>query len=205
MRRPFELMFVNASSVQRTVCVHFTLEACDLPGIRSLAWLVARAAPTTVVAFRWCLEYAFTWAYTGLLTPGTLFTPVQVWPAGGWRGNEVTLTSLRGRHSFAAQKHGTDRDSLTIVQDAAVVADAVSVGIGIDALPAFAFQARPRTKSSVPTASLACRVAVGEFVQGEVLDTRSLSHSALVPLTTESPSITATLGAKLRWTIAPTA
>jgi rhizosphere induced protein len=205
MRPPFELIFANDSSGPRTVCLYLTLEDPDVPGVRSLAWLVARAAPTTEVAFRWCAGYAFTWANTGLLRPGAVFTPVQVWSAGPPRGNEVTLTCWRGTHQFRAQKHGPDRKTLVIVQDAAVLPDEVSVGIAVGATPAFAVQARPRTALVLPPPSLACRIAAGDFVQGEALDHSSIRHSALVPIAPETPSITATLDADLQWAIAPTA
>lgn len=198
-RAPFELIFVNASKRPRTACIYLTSEHT---AVRSLAWLVEGAAPTTEVAFSWHADYAFIWARTGLLSPGTVFTPVQTWPVGRCHRNQVTLTSFRGAHRFAAHTQASDRESLVIVSDATVAAGEVAVGIAVGDAPALAVQAHPRTTVTLAPPTLACRIATGDFVAGEVLDADALQKSAALPFTSRTRSLEATLGPDLRWTVA---
>jgi hypothetical protein len=194
MGEPFELTFVNGSRRPRTACVYLSVEDSHVPDVRSLAWLVAGAAPTTEVAFTWRLDFAFTWAETGPLSPGTVFMPVQVWAAGSGFGNEVTLSCQRGRHFFTRRGHDPAREGLFVRQDAAVLPAEASVGIAIDGTPAFAVQAHPRSVFALPPPSLACHVAIGDIVQGEVLDPAAIRRSAAVPM---AKTMRVTLGSDL--------
>ena len=202
MREPLELIFVNDSKRPRTACIYLTSEHT---AVRSLAWLVEGAAPTTVVVFSWYAEYAFTWARTGPLSAGTVFTPVQTWPVGRCRRNQVTLSCFRGAHRFTAHTHAADPDSLVVVSDETVIGGEASIGIAVGDAPALAVQAHPRTAVILPRPPLTCRIATGNFVPGQVLDPDALRKSAALPFAPDTRSLTATLHGEATWEVAESA
>ena len=198
MREPFELIFVNASKRPRTACIYLT---SGNTAVRSLAWLVEGAAPTTELVFSWYADYAFTWARTGPLLPGTVFTPVQTWPVGRCRRNQVTLSCFRGAHRFTTHTHAPDPDGLVVVADDTVASGEASVGIAISDAPALAVQAHPRTTVTLPPPPLTCRIATGDFVPGQVLDLNALHKSVALPFAPDVRSLTATLHGELTWAV----
>lgn len=196
----FSILFKNDSGAAGTAVLYQ-----PLPDTEVLVWLSKYAYPGTTVSFEWQVEYGFVWSESGRLGPGVVVAASQYQPADLQENNLISL-AYDGKHDafhFEDQTSGGPSGSLSIRAEGSVPFDTAAVGIGIAGAATAVVPAKPNlitTFSPRPH----FWIAFGSFIQGEVLDLKTLANPAQVTFQPSMYSMTAILNKDGKWAIRPT-
>ena len=194
MAQTYTVNFSNQSNSSGTACLYQALS-----NIASLAWLSSSGMNFPL---RWTDDYGFTWAQTGVLSPGVIYNPNKYSGVNLQSTNQETHTVSDGMMRFIDQGAGPQPGTLYIQQDGTIPANQVSVGIGMSGRPVLAVQARPNTMITFPTPPRYW-ITFGSFQQGQVLPIDSLTNRAQIVFPAGVFSMTATFNANGIWTVQP--
>ena len=196
----YSLTFANDSCNGADVCIY--QEDPDLSNSRvmSLAWFTKFAWPTTRIKFTWTLDYSFVWDRTGTLEAGVVFNASQDWGANLSTTNQVTLTYDENAFTFRNQTAGGRQGSLYITEDGTIPLQVGSVGIGMSGAGTFVSQAQPNWEL-VFTPHPTYWITFGNYTQGQVLDTLSISNAAEIQFPDNVYDMNAILNRNNTWTI----
>jgi hypothetical protein len=199
----YSLIFKNNSTNNGYACVFQQHPDQKEKNLMSLAWFSKFAHTTTVLEFKWTIDYSFVWSRTGKLKAGVLFTASQNWDADLSSKNKITLTYESQAFTFKDQCSGPGEGSLYIYEDGSIPKDMGSVGIGMGGSGTFVQQAQPNWNLEfIPHPQY--WIAFGNYLPGEVLDVQSMSNTKQVPYANSIYSMTAMLDENNKWHISPT-
>lgn len=203
----YSLIFQNNSVNAGSAAVYQTDPNIGVPNIMSLAWFSKFTLPTTNVVFQWTIDYSFVWSQTGTLKPGVVFLASQNWQADLSSTNQVTLTYQNspqgGAYTFQNQGPGPQQGTLYIVEDNTVPLSQASVGIGMSGAGTFVTQAQPNLQLTF-TPHPQYWITFGNYTQGQVLDTGSITNPGKIQFPPGVYSMSALLNRDNTWTIQPT-
>ncbi|WP_198406898.1 hypothetical protein [Nocardia terpenica] len=208
----YTLRVANDSRNIFDMCVFQEDPNLGVSDVKSLAWFVKTAAPTTVVTFRWTLDYSFIWSETGRLIPGVYFDASQVWPADPnnnepsshkYAGNQIHFTREQNAYTFESKEYqGATSGTLYIQQSDSIPHDAASVGIGMSGSGTFGVQAQPSLNLSF-TPHPKYYLSAGSFNEGEVLDIGVVTDKVQIDFPSNIYSMNATLNEDNKWDVEP--
>jgi hypothetical protein len=159
-----------------------------------LAWLTRSAAPSAEVTFTWSVDYSFVWSETGVINSGVNFSGRQVIPADPDKLNTVELAvDNYGATYFKPPSGSGTAGTLTVVQDAEVVPDRTSVGIGMSGSGTTVVPAAPN-KTAVFRLHPNYWVVFGNYQAGEVIDVEDTTGAVEVTYPDGITSRTVTIG-----------
>lgn len=200
MSQQYTLTVQNNSRNFGNICVYQTLPDLDDPTLMSLAWFSESAHPTTLVQFRWTIDYAFIWDETGPLVPGVVFEASQTWPANLTSNNSITLTSSRDTLTFKEQVTAGRQGTLYVHNDATVPFDTASVGVAMSGAGTFVKPAQPnRSYNFTPHPEY--WVTFGDYEVGEVLDIGSITNAQKIVFSPNVYHASAILNVDNTWTV----
>ena len=128
----YTMTFVNNSANSWNFCCYQKDPGVLSQGALSAAWFVAPIVhPTTVIKFKWSIDYGLSWAKSGVISPGIIYNASQNWSVT-YAENSVTLTKIGGSYTFENQRRQDPGFAFIIVQDGTVVRqDGVGIGISM--------------------------------------------------------------------------
>jgi hypothetical protein len=208
----YTLRVNNNSTNMVDMCTFQKDPNIGVPNVMSLAWFAKTAWPSTNLAFRWTIDYSFSWSETGELKPGVYFDASQTWPADPSvdgvstdrsGGNQIGFSHESNAYRFTSTPTpGAQTGSLYIKQDAKIPLKQASVGIGMAGSGTFAVQSQPNLNLTF-TPHPKYFLAAGTFTQGEVLDVGSITNPVEIRFPANVFSMTATLNEDNTWTVVP--
>ncbi|ROP58193.1 hypothetical protein EDF81_3357 [Enterobacter sp. BIGb0383] len=200
MPQKYSLNVSNYSRNYGSICVYQTNPNIDDPRLLSLAWLVARAHPTTRVSFQWSIDYSFVWDETGHLAPGVIFDASQNLTADLTTSNSVDFINEKGVLTFANQRVSEHAGTLYVRSGNSVPFDYAAVGMGMSGAAVFVRSAQPNiTYAFQPGQAL--WVTFGNYEQGEVLDVESITNAQQINFSPNVFSVDVTLNIDNVWTV----
>src|SRR5262249_15897636 len=147
------------------------------PNAVSLAWFTKFSNPNSKVKFTWTLDVGLSWADTGELAAGVVYTASETFaPSDHSNNNQVTL-DYNGAYLFSEFKQGPDplpRMYLSETGNIPTVSSA-SVGVTMAGSTIYAVQARPNQKLTF-TLKPSYYLAYGSFEEGQVLDVSTINN-----------------------------
>lgn len=166
----------------------------------AIAWFskYSNPGPNVLVKFSWTVDYGFSWADTGALSPGILYDASD--SRSSSPGNNLIRLGYNGAYFFYDQGAGPDPDRLYVGEDATVPTQATaSVGITMSGSTVYATQARPNTNLTLsPHPSY--YLAYGNFLPGEVIDVSTISNPLKLEYDTGVYALYTTLNKDDTWT-----
>ncbi len=169
------------------------------PNALSLAWFskFSNPSPTARVQFQWNLDTGFSWAETGELQPGIVFTASETFdPTGG--NNKITL-DYNGAYQFVDPTQGPDPDRFYLAESRNIpIKSDAAVGVTMGGSTVYAVQARPNqnlTFSPHPRYFL----AYGSYLPGDVIDVSAINNPLELVYPTGIYALTTTLNADGSW------
>ncbi|MDR1124659.1 MAG: hypothetical protein LBM64_01145 [Deltaproteobacteria bacterium] len=181
----YSLTFSNNSDRPGIICLYLRPDGQDGGDAPlSLAWRTALVPLGGQAEFSWQANYAFAWAESGKLAPGSVFEAVQMLPTDPARPRKsaIALNYRWGAYTFEPTERRADEGALCIFSEAAVPEGLAAVGICLAGKPALAWNTMPNHRF-IFRPSYRCWAAFGDFEPGEVLDVNRLSgaHEARFP------------------------
>ncbi len=144
MTANYTLNVRNESTESGTFAIYQQDPNVNSPNTLTLAWLSAKAHPTTTISFTWNTQMSFVWrrdihaGETG-----------QTWDAELVDQNEVTFTKDDGAYTFSDQRSSQGNvGSFMIVQDGTVVSHEAFVGMGMSGSPTFMIPSEPNLQAT---------------------------------------------------------
>jgi len=177
MNTHYTLQVNNDSLQSGDFCIFQTMPEINIANIVSLAWLSKAASPTTKLLFQWQTDLDFVWTNATTAQSGATVSACQSWPATTIKNNKVELDKVNGAYGFTNQTTSDSPGNLIIEQRPNVLANEISVGIGMGGKATFAVPSQPNMQimmSPKPNYWL----CFGSFKQGESVDVASISKYA---------------------------
>jgi len=203
MSTVYSLRIINNSDQSGDFCLYQVNPKVRDPYIMSLAWFSKRAFPKTSLMYEWALDYDFTWANTGSLKQGVIFTPSQLINGGLNHDNMITFTQENGSPQFKDLATNPAFEGLQRIEcDGTTVRHQTAIGVGVSNLPAFARQSEPNMGFSF-SPQVQYRLTFGYYQQGEALNLDQISHFTIIDFPPNVYSMTATLNPNNTWTVQP--
>jgi len=171
------------------------------PNALAIAWFSKYSNPgaNVTVKFTWTLDWGFSWADVGKLTPGVLFEATDQVPIKGSQDNQITL-DYNGAYRFMSQQAGADPNRFYLAESATIpVNSPASVGITLGGKTVYAAQARPNTNLTF-SPHVSYYLAYGNYAPGDVLDVSSINNPLKLEFGTGVYSLHTTLNANDSWT-----
>ena len=174
----YTLTVTNNSTQTGCFCIFQEQPDVNMPGITTLAWLAKPAHPSTLLEFEWGLDYNFVWSKSTNLRPGTIVKTSQAWDANLSTLNKVKFDLASGAYTFSDQAQGAHEGNLYIEQTKRVSSNDASVGIGMSGKGTFLVPSQPNM-NIIMTPKPTYWLVFGDFKEGEVLDTTTITETAL--------------------------
>jgi len=168
------------------------------PNAMALAWFskYSNPGPLATVKFDWSIDWGFSWADTGELSPGVHYAASEVLPADGF--NKITLDYNRA-YLFTDPENAGDPSRFYIEESPTIPVNSnASVGITMAGQTVYAVQARPNsnlTFSPHPVYYL----AYGNYSEGLVLDLSSINNPLELKYDTGINALAVTLNPDDSW------
>ncbi|MBE9468870.1 MAG: protein rhiA [Bacteroidetes bacterium] len=199
----YKLNFKNNSTQKGNVCIYQTDPDLGVHDVMSLAWFAKSACPTTMLQFKWNVDYCYTWSRQGELIPGIVYKAAQTWNADLANKNAVDFvkdTSINA-YTFENLTAGPEDGSLYIYEKRNVGANECAVGIGMSGSGTFVVNAQPNMQLQF-TPHPKYWITFGTFEQGEVLDIEKITATAQeVAFPINRYSINVSLNEDNTWTV----
>ena len=168
------------------------------PSALALVWFAKFSNPGGKVRFTWSVEWGFSWAETGTLTPGIEFIPSELFDASSGH-NMVTFDYQGGVYRFSNPASGPDPSRLYLNESAGIpMSSHASVGVAMAGHTVYAAQARPNMQL-VLSAHPRYYLAYGNYQQGEVIDANTISNPLALVFPTGVYALNTTLNADGSW------
>lgn len=200
MAYTYSLNVINHSSHSDSFMVFQNDPGSFAPNALALAWFskFSNPGPNVMVKFTWTIDWGFSWADTGTLSPGVIFNASDKVSASPTT-NKIPL-SYNGAYQFGAQTAGADPNLFYIAEDGSIpVSSSASVGITMSGSTVYAAQARPNTNITA-TPHPVYYLAYGKFEPGQVIDISTVNSPLMLPYDTGVYSLSTTLNPDDTWT-----
>ncbi len=196
----YTLTIHNNSTHSGTFCIFQKEPDMNMPDIFTLAWLTKKSHPTSEINFEWEFEYNFVWSKSTTLAPGNHIESSQTWNANLSTLNQVNLDYTEGAYSFNDIRQGSEHGSLSINQSSQVIQHDACVGIGMAGKATLVVPTQPNTEIEF-TPKPTYWLIFGDFKEGEVIDTTTVTKNALKLEFNASKKLNVSLNADNTWTI----
>jgi hypothetical protein len=176
MSYQYSLTIVNNSAHSDSFMLFQNDPGSFAPNAMAIAWFTkySNPGPNVTVKFTWQVDWGFSWADTGTLAPGVIFSASDTRSASP-STNMIPL-SYNGAYRFGAQTAGPDPTRFYIAEDGSIpVSSSASVGITMSGSTVYAAQARPNTNITA-TPHPQYFVAYGSFEPGQVIDISTVNN-----------------------------
>lgn len=196
----YSLTIVNHSAHSDSFMVFQNDPGSFAPNALALAWFAkfSNPGPNVSVKFTWTIDWGFSWADTGTLSPGVIFSASDQRSASPTT-NMIPL-SYNGAYQFGPQTAGADPNLFYIAEDGSIpVGSSASVGITMSGSTVYAAQARPNNNITA-TPHPQYYVAYGSFQPGQVIDISTVNNPLQLNYQTGIYSLSTTLNADDSWT-----
>lgn len=200
MSYEYSLTIINHASHSAYFMVYQNDPGTFDPNAKALAWFskYSNPGPNVTVKFTWTVDWGFSWADTGELTRGVVYSATDK-VAATQTTNQISL-DYNGAYMFTNQQAGPDPNRFYIAETGNIPVNAsASVGITMSGSTVYATQAQPNytiTASPHPV----YWVAYGNYEEGEVIDVSSINNPLALPYDTGIYSLTTTLNPDNTWT-----
>jgi hypothetical protein len=165
----------------------------------ALAWFskYSNPGPNITVKFTWTVDWGFSWADTGTLSPGIVFDASDKVPIS--TGNNKITLDYNGAYQFTNQQAGADPNLFYIAETTNIpIKSSASVGITMSGSTVYAAQARPNTNITA-TPHPKYYLAYGNYQEGEVIDISSVNNPLPLNYPAGVYSLSTTLNANDSW------
>jgi hypothetical protein len=200
MSHQYSITVTNHARQPNYFMVYQTDPGSFAPNALALAWFSKYSNPgdNSVTNFAWEIDWGFTWADTGTLSPGITYAASDLVPAEGVIKNQVTL-DYNNAYLFKNLTRGENPDRFYIQETGNIpINSTASVGIAMSGKTVYAVQASPNqtlTFSPHPTYWL----AYGNYASGTVLDLSAINHPLELKFETGVYSLAVTLNPDNSW------
>jgi len=169
------------------------------PNALSLAWFskYSNPGPTTRVTFEWNLETGFSWAETGELQAGIVYTATETYdPTNGL--NRIML-DYNGAYQFVEPSKGPDPARFYLGETGNIpINSKAAVGMTMSGSTVFAVQAMPN-QSLTFSPHPKYYIAYGNYQEGDVIDVGTINNPLELPYPTGVYALTTTLNIDGSW------
>jgi hypothetical protein len=169
------------------------------PNALSLAWFskFSNPSPTARITFSWNVDTGFSWAETGDLQPGIVFTASETYDPTGPK-NMITL-DYNGAYEFTNPSVGPDPARFYLSETGNIpIKSKASVGVTMSGSTVYAVQARPN-QSLTFSPHPSYFIAYGDYQEGDVIDVSTVNNPLELKYPTGIFALTTTINADGSW------
>lgn len=178
MAESFTLEVINSSTQSGSFCVFQEPPNSNIQGLKTIAWLVKKAHPTTTLRFNWDVNYNFVWTKTTGIGQNAVVKTSQTWKTNLTSLNQVKYEYTDGAYTFNDPTNGGCEGSLYIDSNLSVVSNDSLVGIGMGGKATFLMPSQPNMKLVLTPHKPKYWLAFGHFVEGEAIEISAVCEDA---------------------------
>ncbi|WP_343636627.1 hypothetical protein [Fluviicola sp.] len=197
----YRINFINNSMNPGSFMIFQQYPELNTPDSYSLAWFTKYLYPSTLGSFSWEPAYDFAWMEQKAINARMKSVTSQCIPASLTEYNTALLTYDSG-YNFVIQPDNGPEGTLYIKTDNTIPANQLGIGLGMAGAPTFLMPAQPDSNLAL-NPHPEYWVAFGDYEQGEILNVKEMTNSALVQFLEGVSAINVTLNPDNTWTVQP--
>ncbi len=178
MTEALKLTVVNNSTQTGSFCIYQKQPESNVQGLKTLAWLVKNAHPTTKLRFEWLVQYDFVWTKNTRFGNHAGVKTSQTWKSDLNTLNQVKFEYSDGAYTFNEPTKAENEGSLYINTGMNVVANDSLIGIGMDGKATFLTPSQPNMQLAITPKKPTYWLVFGRFKEGETVDVSELAKQA---------------------------